>query len=391
MSAIRTTRIGGALGAVVLIAAVLSAASASGAGSAPPTIGGGGVVQLHLGNDGEYVKFQPPSSSGQLPTQQAITSKKCVATLPSLLKITPQPAPPEGAVGLFDHGIGVSTSGEGTGTPCGRVDGPSQALTLSLAGPLAGKLISFAELDIEGKFNVTVLARAFEGTTLVGTALLKTGTNSDSGPDSGDGDNYRWRIEPRGPFDTLVLSVDPSTPGGAFSLEGGADGTAPDPLGTVLGTNDSLFQLEGFTGVLDCGQTAPTVGGSGSPAATLARGQNTACQKVSYLLRTADNGGVQSVLLEKVLGDQLRANFTMTIVWDPEPASNPLRATKIDYDGDGGNPPQPVVWCGGTTDAPIPVTGQAWCLTSQQAALAGGGKVQLTERFFGFGDPRWAR
>ena len=107
MSAIRTTRIGGALGAVVLTAAVLSAASASGAGSAPPTIGGGGVVQLHLGNDGEYVKFQPPSGTGQpLATQQAITSKKCVATPPPLLSITPQPAPPRERSGCSTTGSG---------------------------------------------------------------------------------------------------------------------------------------------------------------------------------------------------------------------------------------------------------------------------------------------
>ena len=388
MSAIRTTRIGGALGAAVLTAAVLSAASASGAGSAPPTIGGGGVVQLHLGNDGEYVKFQPPSGTGQPPaTQQAITSKKCVATPPPLLSITPQPAPPTGAVGLFDHGIGVTAAGEGTGTPCGRVDGPSQALTLSLGGPLAGKLISFAELDIEGKFNVTVLARAYQGTTLVGSDEKKTGTNSDSGPDSGDGDNYRWRIEPRMPFDRLVLSVDPLTPNGAFSLEGGADGTAPGPLGASLVTNDSLFQLADATGLLDCGQTAPTVGGSGTPAATLARGQNPSCQKIPYLLRTADDNGAQAVLLQKVLGDQSTANFRMTIVWDPEQASIPLKATQIDY----GGGLQPVVWCDGTADAPIPVTGQAWCLTSQQATLVGGHKVQLTERYYGSGDPRWAR
>jgi hypothetical protein len=383
------TRMISVLGAVAVGAALLPGAVASGSNSSSTAVEGGGVVQLHLGNDGEFVQFRPPGDPAQQPTQQAITSKKCVATMPPLLNITP--SPPAGAVGLFDHGIGVSVAGEGNGTPCGRADGPSQALTLSLGGLLAGKLISFAELDIEGKFNVTVLARAFQGTTLVGTDQLETGTNSDSGPDSGDGDNYRWRIEPSRPFDTLMLSVDPLTPGGAFSLEGGADGTARDPLGTALGTNDSLFQLADFTGVLDCGQTAPTVGGSGTPAATLARGQNDSCQKIPYLLRTFDNGGAQSVLLEKLLGNQVGANFTMTIVWDPEPASNPLAATKIDYDGPGGNAPQPVVWCGGTVGAPISVPGQAWCLTNQQATLSGGGKVQLTERYFGFGDPRWAR
>ena len=281
----------------------------------------------------------------------------------------------------------MTAVGEGTGTPCGRVDGPSQALTLRLGGVLAGKLISFAELDIEGKFNVTVLAQAYQGTNLVGSDQKKTGTNSDSGPDSGDGDNYRWRIEPRMPFDRLVLSVDPTTPNGAFSLEGGADGTAPGPLGASLVTNDSLFQLADFTGMLDCGQTTPTVGGSGTPAATLARGQNPSCQKIPYLLRTADDNGAQSVLLQKVLGDQSTANFRMTIVWDPEQASIPLKVTQIDY----GGGLQPVVWCDGTADAPIPVTGQAWCLTSQQATLVGGHKVQLTERYYGAGDPRWAR
>jgi hypothetical protein len=366
-------------------AALLPGAVASGSASAP-VITGGGVVQLHLGNDAEYVKFLPPGTSGQ-PTQQAITSKKCIATVPAPLKVTPS----AGSVGLFDHSIGVSVAGEGNGTPCGRADGLSQSLTLSLSGPLAGKLISFAELDIEGKFNVTVLGRAYRGTTLVGTDRLETGTSSDSGPDSSDGDNYRWRFAPTSPFDTLVLSVDPSTPTGSFSLEGGADGTAPESLGATLGTSDSLFQLADFTGVLDCGETAPTVGGSGTPAATLVRGQNASCEKIPYLLRTANDGGEQSVLLDKVLGNQNGANFTMTIVWAPEPATNPLLATTIDYDGPGGNMPTNVVWCGGTTAAPVPVPGQAWCLTSQQATLVGGGEAQLKESYFGFGDPRWAR
>jgi hypothetical protein len=382
------TRIIGVLGAVAVGTALLPGAVASGSDGASVAIEGGGVLQLHVGTDGQYVRFQPPSDTGAQPTQQAITVKKCVATMPSLLKVTP--TPPAGAVGFFDTGFGVSVAGEGSGTPCGRVDGPSQALTLALGGPLAGKLVSFAELDIEGKFNVTVLARGYQGNVLVGSDQLKTGTSSDSGPDSADGDNYRWRIELAKPWDTLVLSVDPSTPNGAFSLEGGGDGTAPGPLGAALGTNDSLFQVSDFTGVLDCGQTAPTVGGSGTPAATLARGQNPSCEKIPYALRTADDGHMQSVLLDKVLGNQAGANFTLTIVWDPEQASNPMPATKIDYDGPAGNPPQPVFWCGGTTAAPVSVPGQAWCLTSQQASLVGG-KVELTERYFGFGDPRWAR
>jgi hypothetical protein len=393
MPVVSTMRTVGVLGALALAAATLPGAAAAGDASAA-VIGGGGVVQLHLGNDGDYVKFEPPTDSGGQSMTQSITSQKCLAKFAasSLLSLTPEPGPPAGAVGLFDHGLGVKTSGEGAGTPCSRVDGLSQALHLSLSGPLQGALMSSAELDIEGKFGVTVVASAYAGSTQVGLAKLPTGPASDSGPDSADGDNFRWLIKPDQPFDTLVLSVDPTTPGGSFSLEGGADGTTPQPggVGAALGTSDSILQLA-FTGVLDCGQSAPTVGGGTTPKVDLTRGQNANCQKIPYLLRTDKNGVAQSVLLQKALGTQTTANFTMTTVWQPEPAVNRLPATTIDYDGPGGNPPTPMVWCGGTTASPTPVSGQAWCLTSQHVALVGGGKVQLTEGYFGFGDPRWAR
>src|SRR6476659_9555440 len=101
----------GVLGAVTVGAALLPGAIASGSTGSSTAIEGPGVVQLHLSNDEEYVKLVPSIGS---PTQQAITSKKCVATMPPLLKITPQPTPPTGAVGIFDHGIGVSTAGEGS-------------------------------------------------------------------------------------------------------------------------------------------------------------------------------------------------------------------------------------------------------------------------------------
>jgi hypothetical protein len=385
MTVIRTTRIVGALGAVALAAALLPGAAA---GSDPVTIGGGGVLRLHLGADGDKLLYEPPTGSGELPATQTISTRKCVASLsPPASLVTLTPTPEAASVGLFDHGLGVKGSSDGTGTPCGRVDGPSQALTLSLGETLAGKLIDFAELDIEAKFDVLVRAQAYLGGSIVATETLPSGSGSDSGPDSADGDNYRWLVDPASPFDTLVLSVDPSTPGGAFSLEGGADGTAPGDLGAAFPTSDSLFQLEDVTGVLDCGESSPTIGGDGTPTADLTRGQNANCQKIPYLLRTDKTGSAQSVLLQKRLGDQTGANFTMTIVWEPELASNPLQATTIDY----GQGRQDVQWCGGTPGSPTLPSGQAWCLTSQQAALAGGGNVQVTEGYFGAGDPIWAR
>jgi hypothetical protein len=388
----------GALGTVALAAALLPG-SAAGSDSAP-VVTGGGVLRLHMGADGDNVRFQPATGSGEAAAQQTITNTKCVVTLkPADTLVTfqsvPVPPAPAGAVGFFDHGLGVKGAADGTGTPCGRVDGTTQRLRIALGTSLtnAKKRIEFAELDIEGKFNVIVHADAYLGPNVVGTASLPTGTNSDSGPDSGDGDNYRWLIHPATPFDRLELSVDPTTPGGSFSLEGGADGTAPlspapgspPSLGQTLNTSDSLFQL---TDGLDCGQSSGDVGGNGTPTANLTRGQNANCQLIPYLLRTGIDSE-QFVLLQKNLGTQTNANFLMDIAWQPEHAPiGPVPVTTIDY----GNGPVAVIWCTGTVTAPVlPPGGQHWCLVSHHVELAGSVNVQVTERYFGSGDPRWAR
>ncbi len=157
----------GALGAVALAAAVLPGAIAS--GQSQPTITGGGVLRLHLNKDADYFRYLPPTATGGATVTQTITAKSCVASLnPSSSLVTLDDATPAaGAVGLVDDGLGVKTKSEGTGTPCGRVDGTGQALTLALVrsagSALQDKLIDFAELDIEGKFDVTVRARALLG------------------------------------------------------------------------------------------------------------------------------------------------------------------------------------------------------------------------------------
>jgi hypothetical protein len=305
-------------------------------------------------------------------------------------------APPGGVVGLVEDGLGVKAGNDGTGTPCGLVDGPGQELTLSLSratdSPLRDKVIDFAELDIEAKFDVTVLARALMGGKEVWRGKFETGINSDSGPDSGDGDNYRWKIDPPS-FDQLVLSVDSTTPNGSFSLEGGEDGTAAEPggLGAFLKTNDTVFQLtDDVTGVINCGETAPSVGGGSSPLATFSRGQNPNCTPIPYLLRSEEQN---SVLLRKNASGQPGANFLLEITWEPEKLNLPLRVTTIDY-GDGRGR-IPIIGCVGTPDNPQlppdrdPI--QTWCLASQQWVLAGAGNIKVTEAYFGAGDPRWAR
>jgi hypothetical protein len=153
-----------------------------------------------------------------------------------------------------------------------------------------------------------------------------------------------------------------------------------------------VFQLSDFTGSLDCGESSGTVGAVGDPKAELMRGEKPSCEPVPYLLRTGSEGSEEFVLLEKDLGDQDAARFTMHIAWPDEPAPvGSLRLTTIDYDGPGGNPPQTVQWCGGTPSASTLPSGQAWCLVTQHITLAGSGKVTVTEDYFGSGDPRWAR
>jgi len=122
---------------------------ASGTGTTP-VITGGGVLRLHLSStSADYFEFDPPGTN-QTPVTQSITTSKCVVPVDqknSLLVISPTPS--SGGVGLFGDGIGVKVNGEGTGQPCGRVDGATQSLTLTLGGQLAGKSFSVAALDIE--------------------------------------------------------------------------------------------------------------------------------------------------------------------------------------------------------------------------------------------------
>jgi hypothetical protein len=155
------------------------------------------------------------------------------------------------ALGLVADSFGVKYGNDGTGTPCGRVD-DLETLTLTLQnGPgstLEALPANYAELDIEGKQGVTVVAQAKLGGVVQNTYTLNAGAfaGSDNGPDSGAGDNARLVIGSFSDasavrFDSVVLSAQNGV--GAFSLEGGSDGTPAGPYGTSLGTNDSVFRM----------------------------------------------------------------------------------------------------------------------------------------------------
>lgn len=386
------SRLTGALSAVALAAILLPGATASGTDGPPPApITGGGVLRLHLADEAAFFRFESPTGSGQPTVTQRIRSRKCVVTLnpaSSLVTLTPTPAPPSGVVGLADEGLGVKSATDSAGAPCGRVDGPAEALTIALAGALAGRQVDFAELDIEAFNGVTVRADSYLGANLVDTSLLMTPVTL--GAEWSDDQNVRWVIDPALPFDRMVLSVDASTPAGAFSLKGGDEDSPPGPLGAALQTRDTLFQLTEITGIIDCGETEPPVGGGETPEATLSRGANLDCEPLPYLLRSDPD---DSVLLQKDASSQPGANFFLDIVWDPEATpTGPLPLTSIDYDGPGGDPPQDVQWCGGTASSPQLPPGQLWCLARQLVELTDvADQVQVSERYYGAGDPRWTR
>jgi hypothetical protein len=397
-----------ALAVGVTVALPGSSASADGGltftiGDFPPDTG---VVRLRLGDQDTFT-YQP--AGGTAVTQSLPTPSNCnlpnplaLSTVGVTLSGAPAGGQQQGKLGFFDDGLGVQVKGEGNGSPCGQVSG-TQKLTLALSGALAGKRMDFVEVDVEGKFGVTLKAQLYLGTssTPVKTEIYATG-GPDSGPDSVDGDNFRVRVPKTGTvlFDRIVLSVDESTPGGAFSLEGGADGTmaleggyAATKLG---GTTDSIFHITDAS-LLECGESTPTVGGGTSPAVSVTLLEEGCTEGIPYSLTTeklAD--GQQGILFQK--DAEGTSQFRSTFTWAVEEAAYPVPATKIDFTPNGGlADAEAMQWCEGTYASPqLPSAGDVtWCLVKHTAVVQSptevGGKrvrmMQITEEVYGLGDP----
>ncbi|HWC70847.1 MAG TPA: hypothetical protein VG993_06765 [Actinomycetota bacterium] len=157
-----------------------------------------------------------------------------------------------------------------------------------------------------------------------------------------------------------------------------------------FGTADSVeFDVAGE--VLECGDTYPDgsiVNEPGPDAANdvnLSR-QNGACDQgiaVTVFIRATE------VEIQKPFVDG--SAFTMSIDWVEEEASYPVTATQIDYDDDeqGFHPMQP---CGPEVGGqPTLPAGEFWCVTGQSFTVLPSGKVQVSESYFGSGDPRVTR
>jgi hypothetical protein len=370
--------------------------AASGQNPPPPVVVDQGVLVLELGSVDRFVLYD---TGGQEVSAQSITTQGCKVSLgTSPVLVALDPVPNTSSVGLFDDGIGVQTKGGGggggNGQPCGRADGPDEGLVLTLAGDLADLEITRAELDIEGKFNAEVIAELYDADgALVATASLPTGDKSDSGPDSTDGDNYRWEIDPGVPFHSIKLFNSASAPDGAFSLEGGADGTEVGSLGI---TGSAFTLVETFTGIIPCGDDTLTVGdGTITAQATFTRGDDDfvkgggCTELIGYNLESTATANDQTVSF--VFETEEAPSWFGTFTWAPEPAVVPVPATQVD-----GSDLQ---WCDGfsgidtATGSPKPVlpSGESWCLIDQSSTLLGLDEIQVTQTIYGEADPSFIR
>ena len=232
-------------GALALLAALVPAGLAVGSHEGDSTFGDPSVVLLTLGSVDRVTWMSE--------TQSITGRNNCSVTFggSDLLDFVPT----AGQLGFVRDGLGVKSSGDGTGEPCGRIEASDgEAISVSLGSDLDGYLMTAIDVDLELKFNASVdVIFKHDGVT-VATVTGFTGTGgTDDGPDSGDGDNYRFFARPTAgdnavTFDEVVF--DPSS--GAVGLEGGADGTEN---GTLASNNSSQFEVKQSFGQITCQET----------------------------------------------------------------------------------------------------------------------------------------
>lgn len=232
------------LAALAALVAVLVPATLASADD--PVTGDPTVLVLKLGSQTEV--------SWGAETQTITTKRnKCTpvtfASSPQLLKATAS----GGQLGYTSGSLGVASSGEGNSGKCAQVNADaSEGLTLELGSEFDGYAMNAVDLDLELKFNASItVTYKMEGATVATDTF--TGMGSDDGPDSADGDNYRYNSVDQGVV-ALFDEINLVPTAGAFSLEAGADGTEP---GALASNAFSQFQVVPvYDGDLTCGDTA---------------------------------------------------------------------------------------------------------------------------------------
>jgi hypothetical protein len=335
-----------------------------------------GTLRLHLANDGDRLVYDPVAD-GEPNLTQTLSQSGCklsssgdslVAFSASSSQSSKKPFP-----GLKDHRIGVGQNGEGNGEPCARINGDlGQTLTLGLTGALNGQSIGYAEIDLGFKFNGSAVLQLNKAGVLVDEVSVPCSSASDCGPDSGGSDNRRvilwlnpaddpgagmWHSEQiAGMFDTIVIKPGASSSNGVVSLEGGFNGSPAGPVGTALGTTDTLFVLvQPFDGEIDCEETEALDEG-GDATLEITRGFDTdgGCKGPEDGLLFNFESGVEGdelfvdFVTEAATGETL-AQFLEVITWnfDSPPdvdGGDPQHGT-LSYDDHVGAGKRVMPWC----------------------------------------------
>lgn len=249
------------LAALAALAAVLVPAglAAGSHGDPPVTSGDESIVYLTFGNG-------PNDAVTWEDSTQNITTKKndCLAVDfddpdgADLLNVTPH----GGELGEVKDGLGVKSPGDGSGEPCGRVEADDdEAISVSLGSDLSDYLMVAVDVDLELKFEADVKVEYFHAgaTEPVATDMFDPSDDADDGPDSKDGDNFRYFHRPTETVEgeTVPIYFDEVkfTPtSGAISLEGGADGTANSEDLDKNNNSSQFAVIKTFDGELTCGQ-----------------------------------------------------------------------------------------------------------------------------------------
>jgi hypothetical protein len=154
--------------------------------------------------------------------------------------------------------LGVKSADDGAGEPCGRVESDEE-ISVALGQEADGFLMQSIDVDLELKFNAVVEVSFWLNGDPVDSApsdpdraveTFDPSGGSDDGPDSADGDNYRYIF---GPIEGVLFDEVRFTPTtGSLSLEGGADFTENGSL--VTDDNASQFGVvRSFDGEISCG------------------------------------------------------------------------------------------------------------------------------------------
>ena len=304
---------------------------------------------------------------------------------------------------------------------------PGQTLTMSLGSGLSGKLINYAEIDLELKFGATVRVTGLLNGTPVGRTgdlhVDRLGLGSGLGgrrqlpdplPEVGHDvrDQIDFEIGSTGePRHSRVEPTEP-VPATCDAMRRHASRPVNFSLGQTLDTTDSLFHLVEVDGVLDCPSgtdrqaTRARTGAVRASWIALENVGGAACTPIPFNL---DSGPAWTSRLHPRLASSASCcrrtcwarttQFFWTVTWDArDRATTRRQPTQFDFgptvpaspalpgaDADGDGLPQLPPDASRTTGTrSIP-----WCIIDTHDATSTRSRVSMTvtETYFGGGDP----